>query len=316
MKNTPKYTFLLLFLIGNLATSCQPNQSKGGIKQSANTAEITQKWLDVAYAPTSAAQKMDIYLPNEKRDKYPVIVHIHGGAFLMGDKADGQLTPVLAALQRGYAVVSINYRLTGEAKFPAQIQDVKAAIRFIRANADKYALKTDKIAVWGGSAGGYLSALAGTSDGIANLDDASLGNPTQSSRVQAVVDWFGPINFLTMDAHFKVSNKGKQDHDNADSPESRLWGKPIQTIPELVKTANPETYISANNPPFFIQHGSIDKLVPTQQSVEFAEKLTAILGKDKVTMEVLEGANHGGPAFGTPENLAKVFDFLDKYIKN
>jgi acetyl esterase/lipase len=313
MKNAPKYILSTLVLLSHLATSCQP---KGGIEKSANTEGVTQKWLNVAYATTSTAQKMDIYLPNEKQDKYPVIVHIHGGAFLMGDKADGQLTPVLAALQRGYAVVSINYRLTGEAKFPTQIQDVKAAIRFIRANADKYALKTDKIAVWGGSAGGHLSALAATSGDIKELEDLTLGNPTQSSRVQAVVDWFGPINFLTMDAHFKASGKGKPDHNDADSPESRLWGKAIQMIPDSVKTANPETYISADDPPFFIQHGSIDKLVPTQQSVEFAEKLTAILGVEKVTFEILEGANHGGPAFGTPENLTKVFAFLDKYLKN
>jgi acetyl esterase/lipase len=313
MKSALKYTFFSLLLLGNLATSCQP---KGSIEKSANTDGVTQKWLDVAYATTSKAQKMDIYLPNEKQKKYPVIVHIHGGAFLMGDKADGQLTPVLAALARGYAVISINYRLTGEAKFPAQIQDVKAAIRFIRANANTYNLKTDKIAVWGGSAGGHLSALVATSGDVTDLEDLTLGNPTQSSRVQAVVDWFGPINFLTMDAHFKASGKGKPDHNDADSPESRLWGKAIQTIPDLVKMANPETYISVDDPVFFIQHGSIDKLVPTQQSVEFAEKLTAILGQDKVAMEVLEGANHGGSAFGTPENLAKVFRFLDKHLKN
>jgi acetyl esterase/lipase len=313
MKSALKYTFFSLLLLGNLATSCQP---KGSIEKSANTDGVTQKWLDVAYATTSKAQKMDIYLPNEKQKKYPVIVHIHGGAFLMGDKADGQLTPVLAALARGYAVISINYRLTGEAKFPAQIQDVKAAIRFIRANADTYDLKTDKIAVWGGSAGGHLSALVATSGDVTDLEDLTLGNPTQSSRVQAVVDWFGPINFLTMDAHFKATGKGEQNHNAADSPESRLWGKAIQTIPDSVKMANPETYISVDDPVFFIQHGSIDKLVPTQQSVEFAEKLTAILGQDKVAMEVLEGANHGGPAFGTPENLAKVFRFLDKHLKN
>jgi acetyl esterase/lipase len=313
MKNTSKYLLFTLFLLGNLATSCQP---KGAMGKSANTEGVTQKWLDVAYATTSNAQKMDIYLPNEKQDKYPVVVHIHGGAFMFGDKADGQLAPVLTALQHGYAVISINYRLSGEAKFPAQIQDVKAAIRFIRANADKYALKADKIAVWGGSAGGHLSALAATSGDIKELEDLSLGNPTQSSRVQAVVDWFGPINFLTMDDHFKASGKGKQDHNAADSPESRLWGKAIQTIPDSVKIANPETYISADDPVFFIQHGSIDKLVPTQQSVEFAEKLTAILGKDKVTIEILEGANHGGKEFETSENVVKVLDFLDKYLKN
>jgi acetyl esterase/lipase len=299
---------LLISSILQTITSCQP-------RKKADTDGVKNKWTDVAYAKTSEAQKMDIYLPNTPQEKYPVIVHIHGGAFMFGDKADGQLAPVLEALKNGYAVVSINYRLSGEAKFPAQIHDVKAAIRYLRANADKYKLKTDKIAVWGGSAGGHLSSLAATSGGIAALEDLSLGNPTQSSRVQAVVDWFGPINFLTMDDHFKVSGKGKPDHNAANSPESKLWGKPIQEIPDSVKMANPEIYISVDDPVFFIQHGSMDKLVPTQQSIEFAEKLTAVLDKDKITFEVLEGANHGGAQFETAENLKKVMTFLDKYLK-
>ncbi|MEI6410786.1 MAG: alpha/beta hydrolase [Bacteroidota bacterium] len=273
------------------------------------------KWLDIAYANTSAAQKMDIFLPEKPQAKNPVIIHIHGGAFQFGDKADKQVAPVLEALKYGYAVVSINYRLSGEAKFPAQIQDVKAAIRFLRANADKFQLKTDKIAAWGGSAGGHLSALAGTSGEVSDLEDLSLGNPTQSSRIQAVVDWFGPINFLTMDAQFKASGKGNQDHNNADSPESKLWGKPIQEIPDSVKKANPETYISSDDAVFFIQHGSNDKLVPTQQSMEFVEKLTPILGKENVMFEVLEGANHGGPDFETPENIKKVMAFLEIHLK-
>ena len=300
------YILLTMSLLHTIVACQQPK---------ANTQGVQNKWTDIAYATTSAAQKLDIYLPNEKQEKYPVIIHIHGGAFMFGDKADKQLTPILEALKSGYAVVSINYRLSGEAKFPAQIQDVKAAIRFIRANAETYKLKTDKIALWGGSAGGHLSSLAGVSGDVKELEDLTLGNPTQSSRVQAVVDWFGPINFLTMDTHFKESGKGKQDHNDATSPESKLWEKAIQEIPDSVKKANPETYISADDAVFFIQHGSIDKLVPTQQSIQFAEKLTAILGKDKVSIELLEGANHGGPQFETAENLKKVILFLDKNLK-
>ncbi len=287
-----------------------------GCKQGhSDTQNIKTKWLDVAYSTISKAQKLDIYLPNESKGLNPVIVHIHGGAFRFGDKADEQLRPILEALKSGYAVVSINYRLSGEAKFPAQIQDVKAAIRYIRANGAKYQLKTDKIAVWGGSAGGHLSALAGTSGDIAALEDLSLGNPKESSRVQAVVNWFGPTNFLTMDGHFKASGKGKTDHDELNSPESRLWGKPIQMIPDSVKTANPETYISADDPVFFIQHGSSDKLVPVEQSLDFSKKLIEILGKEKVSTKILEGAQHGDPAFGTKDNLKKVIQFLDTHIK-
>jgi acetyl esterase/lipase len=284
-------------------------------KQQVDTSKAQNKWMDIAYAQSSDAQKMDIFLPENAKDKNPLVVFVHGGAFLFGDKADKQVTPALELLKHGYALVSINYRLSGEAHFPAQIQDVKAAIRFLRANAAKYKLATDKIAIWGGSAGGYLSALAGVSGDVAALDDPNLGNAEQSSRVQAVIDWFGPINFLTMDANLRESGKGKPDHDGAESPESRLWGKPIQEIPDLVKTANPETYLSSDDAVFFLQHGSEDKLVPTQQSGHFAEMLTAILGKEKVIYEILQGANHGDPAFETPENMAKVLIFLDKNIK-
>jgi acetyl esterase/lipase len=281
----------------------------------ANTSGIRNKFLDIAYAQQSPAQKLDIYVPNEGSGPFPVIVSIHGGAFKMGDKGDFQANAALSGLKRGYAVVSINYRLSGEAIYPAQIQDVKAAIRWIRANAGTYKLNPAKIAAWGGSAGGNLAALAGTTGDITDFDDAALGNAGQSSRVQAVVDWFGPIQFDQMDAQFTASGKGKPDHGEASSPESALLGKPIMQAPELVKRASPATYISKADPPFFIEHGTNDPLVPTQQSIHFAAALSAVLGSDKVTYTPIEGAGHGGPQFEAPENLEKVFAFLDKHLK-
>lgn len=281
----------------------------------ANTAGITRQWLDVAYAPRSPAQQLDIYLPNQGEGPFPVIVSIHGGAFKMGDKADGQLNPMLKALKRGYAVVSINYRLSGEAIFPAQIQDVKAAIRFVRANAGSYKLNPDRFAAWGGSAGGHLAAMVGTTGDITLFDDRSLGNAAQSSRVQAVVDWFGPIQFDQMDPQFKVSGKGRPDHDLANSPESELVGRQITLAPDLVKRASPATYISKATPPIFIEHGKEDQLVPTEQSKNFYAELLKVLGPEKVTLTLLDGTRHGGPQFETPENLEKVFAFLDKYLK-
>ncbi|MCX6237449.1 MAG: alpha/beta hydrolase [Bacteroidia bacterium] len=282
----------------------------------ANTDQIKLKWLDIAYATTSQAQKLDIYLPDGD-GPFPVILSIHGGAFKAGDKRDGQLTPMLEGLTRGYAVVSINYRLSPEAKFPAQIYDVKAAVRWIRANAKQYKFNPDKIAAWGGSAGGHLSALAGTSGNVKELEDLSLGNPTQSSRVQAVVDWFGPTNFLKMDEQLKESNlKNPQTHSIPDSPESELIGKNLADAPELVKAVNPETYITADDPPFLIQHGLIDHLVPYQGSVNLASKLSAVIGKQKVTLELFENNDHGGPAFTTEQNIVKVFAFLDQYLKH
>ena len=293
--------------------TAQPSAQRGG--RGANTDAIKRKTLDVAYAGASPAQKLDLYLPNEGDGPFPVIVHIHGGAFRSGDKADGQLTPVLQALDRGYAVASINYRLSGEAIFPAQIHDVKAAIRWLRAHAAEYKLNPSAVAAWGGSAGGHLAALAGTSGGVAALEDLSMGNPKESSRVQAVVDWFGPVNFLTMDAQFTKSGIGRADHNAVQSPESQLIGRQLTAAPDAVKAASPETYVSPDDPPFFIQHGTRDPLVPTEQSIDFSGRLVKVLGKDKVTLTLLDGAGHGGPMFSAADNMAKVLAFLDGVLK-
>jgi acetyl esterase/lipase len=282
-----------------------------------NTEQIGRKWLNITYANLSQAQKLDIYLPEKGEGPFPVIFSIHGGAFKAGDKGDGQLKPMLEGLNRGYAVVSVNYRLSPEAVFPAQIVDVKAALRWIRANAKQYKLDPDKIAAWGGSAGGHLSALLGTSGGVVVLEDLTMGNPEKSSRVAAVVDWFGPTDFLKMDGQLQESKvKNPQVHSIPDSPESELIGKNLQDAPELVRKANPETYITPDDPPFFIQHGLTDQLVPYQQSANLAEKLEKILGKENVSLKLFPETGHGGPAFFTEANINDVFNFLDTHLKN
>ena len=277
---------------------------------------IKNKYLNISYAKISPAQKLDVYLPEGIANKVPVIVSVHGGAFMFGDKRDEQVKPMLEGIKRGYAVVSINYRMSGEAKFPANINDVKAAIRWIRANAKKYHFDSDKIAIWGGSAGGNLASLAGISGDVKELEDLSLGNAAYSSRVQAVVDWFGPTNFLKMDEQLRETGNGKPNHSDADSPESKVLGKKITEIPDLVKAANPETYITPDDPPFFIEHGTKDGTVPTQQSKEFYSKLIKVLGKEKVSIKLLEGAKHGGPEFDEPANIDLVFKFLNNQFLN
>lgn len=286
-----------------------------GSSELSGARNIKNQYLDISYSSESPAQKLDIYLPDNYTQPLPVIVSVHGGAFMMGDKQDGQLNPMLEGLKRGYAVISVNYRLSDESKFPALVLDVKAAVRWTKANSEKYNLNPDKIAIWGGSAGGYLASMIGTSAKVEELEDLRMDNPGFSSNVQAVVDWFGPINFLTMDEQFQKSGKGKADHNDTDSPESRLMGKKITEIPEAVKKANPETYISEDDPAFLIQHGTNDNLVPVQQSENFYKKLVSVMGTEKVTLNLLQGAGHGGPAFSSKENLDLVFRFLDKNLK-
>lgn len=285
---------------------------------SLDTSKYTKKYLDIPYANASATQKLDIYLPNEGNGPFPVIIAIHGGAFKMGNKTGGDLAAMFEGLNRGYAVVAVDYRLSGEAIFPAAVNDIKAAIRFIRQNASKYNLNGEKIALWGDSAGGNLASIAGTTGGTNDLYDASLGYENVSDKVTAVVDWFGPINFLQMDEQFEASGIqprfGKTSSES--SPESAYIGKLITEASETVAKANPETYITKDDPAFLIEHGTQDQNVPTQQSINFAKKLQSVLGNDKVELVLLEGANHGGSQFEESNNLDKVFKFLDKYMKN
>jgi acetyl esterase/lipase len=279
-----------------------------------DTTYIKRRWIDIKYADNSETQKLDIYLPHEGKGPFPVIFSIHGGAFMFGDKRDEQLEPMLEGLNRGYAVVSVNYRLSGEEIFPANIYDVKAAIRFIKAHSEEYMLDKNKIVAWGGSAGGNLSALLGISYN-SELEDLSMGNPNESCEIQAVIDWFGPTDFLKMDEQLKEAGLGPQDHGDEDSPESRVLGGKICNIPHLVKKANPITYITDNVPPFLIQHGSIDNIVPNGQSKLLYEALVEKVGNRKVTFEIIEGASHGGPLFRTLENIGRVFKFIDNQFK-
>jgi acetyl esterase/lipase len=284
----------------------------------ARTDHIKRKMFDLAYADSSPAQKLDVYWPEEGNGPFPVIVSIHGGAFMGGDKRDIQLTPMLECLKRDYVLIGVNYRMSGEAKFPALIHDVKAAIRWIRANAEIYLFDPKRIATWGGSAGGYLSLMMGVSAWAAELEDLSLGNSEQPSHVQAVVDWFGPTDFLKMDEQLAESDLTPPEtfsHNGANSPESLLLGAPITQIPELVHKANPETYIRSIAPPFFIQHGTQDDTVPYQQSVNMAAKLTHMIGADKVTLELLPNARHADPAFEMHQNVKRVLDFLDSILR-
>ena len=266
----------------------------------------TPTYKDVTYASASPTQKLDVYLPAGD-GPFPVVIDVHGGGFMMGDKSNPAGTDELLA--NGYAVASVDYRLSGEAKAPAQIQDIKAAVRFLRANAGEYKLDSQRFAAFGQSAGGDLVALLGTSCGVEALEGVDLGNTDQSSCVQAVVDWFGPTDFLQMDQQF-AGTSCPANHDDASSPESQLVGAPIQTVPDKVQLVNPITYVSAKAPPFLIQHGTADCNVPPQQSQLLYDALAPVIGAENVTLTLLEGAGHGGAQFSDAANMQLVLDFL------
>ena len=207
-------------------------------------------------------------------------------------------------------MAAVNYRLSQHAVFPAQVEDAKAAIRWLRANAKAYNLDPERIGIWGASAGGHLVALLGSSGGVTDLEGQG-GHADQSSRVQAVVDFFGPTDFLQMDAH--ALPKSGMKHDPPHSPESRLIGGAIQENREKTGRANPIKYVTREAPPFFIVHGEQDPLVPIHQSELLDQALQQ--AKCNVTFYKIAGAGHGGPEFSSDMMQAAVQAFFDKHLK-
>jgi acetyl esterase/lipase len=245
------------------------------------------------------AMLLDLYLPEKNDRKLPLIIWIHGGAWMAGSKDSP--SPALRFTAEGYAVAQVGYRFSQEAKFPAQIHDCKAAVRWLRANAEQYGLDTNRFVAWGASAGGHLVALLGTSGGSAELE-GTVNNLKTSSRVQAVVDWFGPTDFL----HIGEPESDLK-HNAPDSPESKLIGAPLLENKELAAKASPITYISKDAPPFLIMHGDRDRTVPFDQSERFYQALKKA-GVD-ATLVPMKGAGHG---FGGPNAIEPVREFLKR----
>lgn len=294
---------VIFITAGLIPEIVQANENSQRRARGPNVPEETRILRDVAYVSEGhERQKLDLYLPAQKEETapLPLIVWVHGGAWLGGSKENCRSARFLRS---GYAAVSINYRLSQHAIFPAQIEDCKAAIRFLRANAEKYNIDPNRIGVWGASAGGHLVALLGTTGDVKEFDKGP--NLQFSSRVQAVCDFFGPTDLTKMSAF-----ESTMDHDAPDSPESLLVGGPVQENKEACRRANPITYVSKDDPPFLICHGDKDMLVPHNQS----ELLYDALKKAGVNVKfhTVKGGGHG---FRNPEVNRMVQEFFDKHLK-
>ncbi len=248
---------------------------------------------------------LDIIRPKVlPKEPMPVVVWIHGGAWSGGSKSSGTslLTPLA---EKGYYCFSVEYRFSGEAIWPAQIQDCKCAIRWMRAHAGKYNIDPNRIGVWGGSAGGHLVALMGTAGDVRMLEGKG-GWQDQSSRVNAVCDWYGPTDFLWFYDHakehvlFADMFKNKQGQDLFE----QLVGGPATELPGLCKQASPLSYVSKDDPPFLIMQGDKDQLVPMVQS----EMLNDALKNAGVTCELMIMKGKGHELFP----VEPVIAFFDK----
>lgn len=266
---------------------------------------------DINYAGDDLeGHKLDIYVPKDGKEKHPLVVVIYGSAWFSNNfKNAAYFSLGKPLLDAGYAVACINHRSSGDAKYPAQINDVKGAIRFLRANADKYGIDPSFVGITGFSSGGHLSSMAGVTNGLKTrtADDITIdiegnvgGNLDQSSAVDAVVDWFGPVDMATMNKCETVNGP--------DSPEAALMGVAPADSPDFVALISPTTYVSETTVPMLVIHGNSDSVVPYCQGVKFSEILKNA-GKlsDFITVE---GGEHGPKTFNDDTFKAMV-DFFN-----
>jgi acetyl esterase/lipase len=265
----------------------------------------------VPYAQKSPKQTLDLYLPaGDGQTVYPMVVLIHGGGFFSGDSS-GLADRAKLLASKGFAAASIDYRLSDEASFPAGVQDAKAAIRYLRANARSWGVDPHRIGVWGESAGGYLASMLGATDGQPRFEDDGLGNAGVSPQVQAVVSWFAPSDFATMDQQAREAgcDASAQTHGQAGSPESRWLGAALPTVPGRVAEASVVAAVGSARslPPFFLVHGEKDCTVALGQSVQLEDALRK--RQAQVTLTVVPWAGHADQKIVEQQTRASI-EFL------
>jgi acetyl esterase/lipase len=312
-------TLLALLISSSFTRADEKSKTKSATKTPvAGQAEVklpagVKLERDISYIPDGdKAQRLDIYLPEKASEKpLPLVVHIHGGGWQGGSKFP---CPVAGMADKGYVVASIEYRFSQKARFPAQIQDCQAAIRWLRANANTYNIDPEHVGVVGGSAGGHLSALVATAGGKDAFPKIG-GNDDQSDRVQCVIDIFGPANFATVieQAENDKNVRNIFKFNTPSDPYSSLIGVALNEDKAKTDAVSPVTYVSEDNPPTLILHGTHDTLVPYAQSEELAAELKA--KGVPVWLQTLPGSGHGGGGFGKPQIQELMQNFFDKYLK-
>ena len=283
-------------------------------EETADEKETQDKTIsDLSYASNSASQTLDLILP-EGEGPFPLVILLHGGGFKFGDKQMPLVQKMFTLTKEGYAVASVNYRLSGEAIFPAAVSDAKAAVRYLRANAGKYNLDSERFAIWGESAGAYLACMTAFTDDQTLSGDVK-DNPDTSSAVKVLIDFYGPVSFYLMDQDAAALGNSSSSGQSG-SFESDFIGKAINDLSdEEKKEIDPLTYISSERPlGVWIQAGDADTNVPYTQSERLAEACNQVYGSDSVYFAILKGAVHEDDAFYTEDNLKALEAFLKKNL--
>ncbi|MGH3249590.1 MAG: prolyl oligopeptidase family serine peptidase [Trebonia sp.] len=266
-----------------------------------------RSYLNVPFAlvPGFRLHRLDLHVPVSPRPGAPLVTYASGGAWLMSLKALG---PWRFLLQEGYAVAAVEYRVSGEARHPAGIHDLKAAVRWLRANAGEYGLDAVNIVAWGSSAGGYLSSMCAVTNGRPEFEGTVGDHLDQSSEVMAVIDHYGAIDLAKMGEDTNSIPGVLEQFGTETSPETKLLGYRPQDNPAQAELANPAHYLSADTVPFLIVHGDADTRLGIGQSERFYRQLCE--AGVKAQFHVVPGANHGTPEFDSPQAHQLALDFL------
>lgn len=284
---------------------------------------VTRKWLNVAYDTQSASQVLDIYLPEAGNGPFPTYIFIHGGAYIAGDKQDLQFLLAVDGINRGYAVVSLEYRKALESKAPNALYDVKAAIRFLKAHAAEYCLDPARFAIGGDSAGAYYAVFAAATAGIPALDGPNPVYPTVSGDVKAVVAQCGCYDLLIFAPPPEVEAAAPKEFVPGQIPVnlmSLFLGANPHLFPDIAAMLNPLTWITKDFPPALVQVGNADKIVPCSESEKLATVIEQRCGKDRVQFEIHDGWNHCALNhivtidWFMKENQDRVFGFLNQVL--
>jgi acetyl esterase/lipase len=262
-----------------------------------------REFKDVVYSTVDGRNfGLDLYLP-AGAVRPPLLVWVHGGAWRSGTKA--QVPPIF--VQNGFATASLDFRQSTDARFPAAVHDIKAAIRFLRAKAQEYGYRTDRIAISGASSGGHLAALVGVSNGVKELEGTVGAYPNERSDVQAIVVYYGASNLMTILAQSTPFGLGVR----RPALELLLGALP-ESVPSLAQMASPVVHVGPGDPPLLLLHGDQDPQMPINQSHELQGAYEKA-GLD-VSMDVVHGAAHGGDLFFSPERIQRVVAFLHRTI--
>ena len=291
-------------VVGRYA-ACLTLLALGALLPAAAWSADFRKVTDIPFAVADGHElRLDVYVPNNV-NRPPLIVYVHGGAWRADSK---ESLPLASLINQGFAVASVDYRLSPVAQFPAQIHDIKAAIRFLRAKQAEYGYDASVLTISGSSAGGHLAALVGVTNGNQELEGDLGDYRDQSSDVQAIVDYYGASNFMT------ILNQSTPHGIGVRVPALQLLlGAQPEDNPELAKLASPLFQVDPSDPPLLLLHGDQDPQMPINQSHELEGAYTR-LGLP-VRLAVMHGSGHGGPAFTTRATLDLIDEFLRKHLQ-